>query len=75
MPTSIKRRLRVISALELPAGNLQESLLSRAYSYWQAKEPEAAAQFAEANFDEAILEIIAEPDGTKGAEEEPDDSP
>lgn len=65
----------LIWALELPSGNLQESLLSRAYSYWQAKEPEAAAQFAEAHFDEAILDIITEPDGTKGAEEEPDDSP
>lgn len=65
----------VIWALELPSGNLQESLLSRAYSYWQAKEPEAAAQFAEAHFDEVMLEIIAEPDGNTATEEELDDSP
>ena len=59
----------MIWTLELPGGNLHECLLSCAYSYWLAKEPEAAAQFAE-----AILVIITEPDGTKGAEEESDDS-
>jgi len=49
----------VIWAMELPQGNAQMSTLGRAYDYWFAKDPVAAQEYANANFDEALLKAIS----------------
>ena len=50
----------VIWALELPQGDSQSMILGRAFSYWVAKDAQAAREFADTNFDQAQLDAITE---------------